>query len=268
MSHLGALITPYVDGELSPARSAEAREHLSVCQECRSALAMEQAARRRTQESARGVQASAELTARLLAMPAGPLPPAAPLSRRPRLAPFVLGGGATLVGLFVLTLFVLGATRAEQTPSSLLAATADTDGAAATTGSTGLLNAASDPLEAVSTTVWALPASLSVQQLQLIEDGSTQTLELLASTRYGDVRILEREGTLDASTLGSAVSDTIAGRTVYLVDGWYLLESGPCVVAVLGDNEAAAEAVIAQLPAADADGTLDRIVDGWHVLAG
>lgn len=263
MSHLGALITPYVDGELSPAAAAEARAHLCVCAECRTALAREQAARRRTQQSVQGMQASAELTARLLAMPANPVPAgAAGLPRRTRRTPFVLGGGAALVGLFVLTLVVLGSPRPDQHPSSLLAATADPAGteAAATTSRPAPVQAA--------VAGWALPANHTVNSLDLIGDGESETLDVLVDTVGGEVRLLERIGTLDPLVVAQAPSLTIAGRTAYLVDGWYVLESGPCVVAVLGESDLAAEAVIAQLPARSPDGLVGRLVDGWHVLVG
>ncbi|GAB2616632.1 anti-sigma factor family protein [Pseudactinotalea suaedae] len=265
MSHLGALITPYVDGELSPARAAEARAHLSVCGECRSVLAMEQAARRRTQNSARSLQASAELTARLLAMPAGPVPLGAE-PRRSRLAPFVLGGGVTLVGLFVLTLVVLGGPRPDQHPSALLAAT---DAPAADITDTATTPVATRPGSAqASTAGWALPANHTVNRLDLLDDGGTETLDVVVDTAAGEVRLLERVGTLDERVTSLVDSLRIGDHTAYLVDGWYVLESGPCVVAVLAESEAAAEAVIAQLPAPSPDGILGRMVDGWHVLVG
>lgn len=258
MNHLGALITPYVDGELSPADAAEAAAHLCVCAECRTALEMERAARRRTQQSVRGMQASAELTARLLAMPRAPLPAAGPSLRRPRRGPFVLGGGAALVGLFVLTLAMLGSPRPDQHPSSLLAATEDVP-----VGATVPIS--SRPAQAAG---WALPAGHTVNSLGLIGDGETETLDVVIDTAAGEVRLLDRVGALDESVLAQSPSLEIEGRLAYLVDGWYVLESGPCVVAVLAESEAAAEAVIAQLPAPAPDGVLGRLVDGWHVLVG
>lgn len=260
MNHLGALITPFVDGELSHARAAEARAHLSDCSQCRRLLLMEQAARRRTRASAHEVQASAELTARLLAMSAGPVPATAPL--RPRRAPFILGGGVALVGLFVLTLVVLGTPRADD-PSALLSATADA--ADLTTPSTTTSRGTPDPQAALAG--WALPANQTVHSLDLLGEGDTETLDVVVETAAGDVRLLERVGSLDEQAVASIPSSTIAGRTAYLVDGWYVLESGPCVVAVLGDGPAV-EAVIDQLPLPAADGVLGRVVAGWHVLVG
>ncbi|WP_420110710.1 zf-HC2 domain-containing protein [Pseudactinotalea sp.] len=262
MSHLGALITPYVDGELSAAAAAAARAHLCVCAECRSALATEQTARRRTRQSVQGMQASAELTARLLAMPTNPLP-ATGLPRRARRTPFVLGGGAALVGLFVLTLVVLGSPRPDQHPSSLLSATAD----AAAAQDAATLVSRPAPSQAV-VSGWALPANHTVNSLALIGEGESETLDVVVDTAAGEVRLLERVGTLDAEVIAQAPSLRIADHTAYLVDGWYVLESGPCVVAVLGESELAAEAVIAQLPAATPDGMVGRLVDGWHVLVG
>lgn len=255
MNHLGALITPFVDGELSAARAAEARAHLSDCSECRRLLLMEQAARRRTQASAHGVQASAELTARLLAMPTGPVPAAAPL--RSRRTPFIFGGGVALVGLFVLTLVVLGAPRADH-PSALLSATADAADLA--TPSTRAV-----PQAALSG--WALPANHTVHSLDLLGEGDTETLDVVVETAAGEVRLLERVGSLDEEAVAGMPASTIAGRTAYLVEGWYVLESGPCVVAVLGDD-LAVEMVIDQLPLPAPDGVLGRVVAGWHVLVG
>lgn len=258
-AHLGALVTPFVDGELSPARAAEVRVHLAGCAECRRAVTAEQAARRRTQDSVRGMQASPELTARLLAMPSGSIPVAMPFERSRRV-PFVLGGGAALVGLFVLTLFVLGTPRTTQSPGSLLASTTDPSSTAVQQVAlgTGADNAA---------TAWAVPASLTIQRLDLTEAQGTQTLDVSLDTSAGEVRLLERPGTLDeaAAAAGSAPS-TVAGHVVYQVDGWYLLESGSCVVAVRGETDEAAELVIADLP--EPDGVLDRIADGWHALVG
>lgn len=266
MNHLGALVTPYVDGELSPSRAAEAQAHLDMCAECRSAVVLEHAARRRTQESVRGVQPSAELTARLLAMPAGPVPSISGLSTRPRRTPFVLGGGAALVGLFVLTLFVLGAPRPGTSPSSVLAA-ADTDLDATATALPVTLAAAPD-LADLRYESWALPSGVTVGSVDILDDGATQTLDVTLTTSSGEVRLLERSGTLDEVAAAGVQSDTVAGRTVYEVEGWYVLEAGSCVVAVHGDSQAAVQAVIAALPAADPDGVLGRLLAGWGMLVG
>jgi len=260
-AHLGALVTPFVDGELNAARAAEARAHLAACAECRQAVAAEQVARRRTQDSVRGMQASPELTARLLAMPSGPAAAAIPLERSRR-GTVVLGGGAALVGLFVLTLFVLGTPHAAQSPGSLLAATTEVPNAAVQQAG---LSAAD--VDGVSAVAWAVPASLTIQRLDLVDEQGTQTLDVSLDTAAGDVRLLERPGTLDeGAAAAGATPSTVAGHVVYRVDGWYLLESGSCVVAVLGETDEAAELVIADLP--EPDGFLDRIADGWLTLVG
>lgn len=163
--HLGALVTPFVDGELVPARAAEARVHLAGCAECRRAVTAEQAARRRTQDSVRGMQASPELTARLLAMPTGPAPVGMPLDRARR-APFVVGGGAALVGLFVLTLFVLGTPRATQSPGSLLAATTEAPDAAVQPVT---LSATAAELDDPLSATWAMPATMTIDRLDLVD---------------------------------------------------------------------------------------------------
>lgn len=260
MKHLGALVTPYVDGELSPGRAAEARAHLDCCAECSRAVELEQLARRRTQESTLALQARPELTARLLAMPAGSLP--APEPVRPRRAPLVLGGGAALVGLFVLTLFVLGAPRPVTTPSAVL------DAARVDAGAPTTVPAAMAAPEVGELATWALPTDASVGALAILDDGATQTLDLVVTTAAGEARILERSGTLDEAAAAWARSEVVSGRTVYEVDGWYVLESGPCVVAVHGETEAAAEAVIAALPEAAPDGLLGRLLTGWTALVG
>lgn len=265
MSHLGALVTPYVDGEMSPAREAEAHAHLAVCVECRTAVALEQAARRRTRESAACVQASAELTARLLAMPSGPVPQAAAMSARPRRTPFMLGGGAALIGLFVLTLFVLGGPRAGTSPSAVLTAADGDPDTAATNLPVALLSG--PDLSALSES-WALPVGLSLGRLDVLDDGATQTLDVLVTTSAGDARLLERPGSLDPEAVDGAVTETIAGRTVVLVDGWSIVEAGGCVVAVLGETDAATATVIEALPAPHGDDVVSRVIAGWDVLVG
>lgn len=261
--HLGALVTPFVDGELVPARAAEARVHLAGCAECRRAVTAEQAARRRTQDSVRGMQASPELTARLLAMPTGPAPVGMPIDRARR-APFVVGGGAALVGLFVLTLFVLGTPRATQSPGSLLAATTEAPDAAVQPVT---LSASAAELDDPLSATWAMPATMTIDRLDLVDQQGDQTLDVLIDTSAGEVRLLERPGALDEDAAAvSGSPTTVAGHVVYRVDGWYLLESSSCVVAVLGETDEAAELVIADLP--EPDGVLDRIADGWRTLVG
>ncbi len=260
MSHLGALITPYVDGELSPARAAEARAHLRECDECRRAVAQEQTASRRTQDSVRDMQASAELTARLLAMTSGSLQPSSFAAPRRSRAPFVLGGGAALVGLFVLSLFVLGGPREAQPPTALLGATdASSDDLQMTA------RPASSGADAPASTDWVLPSTLSVTSMGMLDDGAVGTLDLTVSVPQGDVRLLEQPGHLADSIDGIDPVD-IAGHVVYEVDGWYVLESGHCVVAVHAADPDAAEAVIAQLPVPGERSVLDRLADGWRVL--
>lgn len=263
MSHLGALITPFVDGELSPAQAAQARAHVAGCEGCAHAVQQERAARRRTQDSVRGMQASAELTARLLAMPAAPQPVAVD-ARRARRAPLVLGGSTALVGLFVLTLFVLGSPRPPETPGSMLAATSPAPGAAVTTTLTR------PDVAAMIGSDWSVPSGVSITRLDVLDEGGVETLDATFQMPDGDVRVLERTGSLDVEALAAAGSAPrqIGGHVVYTVDGWHLLESGPCVVALQGETDDAAESVIAQLPAPQAPGFLERVADGWHVLVG
>lgn len=263
MSHLGALITPFVDGELSPAQTAQAQAHVASCEGCAHAVRQEQAARRRTQESARGVQASPELTARLLAMPAAPQPALASAPRARR-TPLVLGGSTALVGLFVLTLFVLGSPRPPETPSSMLAASSPSPGAAVSTALTW------PDVAAVVGSDWSVPSGVRITRLDVLDDGEVETLDATFQMPDGDVRVLERTGSLDVDALaaGGSTPTQIGGHVVYAVDGWYLLESGPCVVALHGDTDTAAESVIAQLPAPQEPGFVERVVDGWHVLVG
>jgi hypothetical protein len=211
------------------------------------------------------MQASAELTARLLAMPAGPPSGGAIELGRTRRAPLVLGGGVAVVGLFVLSLFVLGAPRASQSPGSMLAAVNDAPGSATAVDATAVSDV--EALDGAASAVWSVPADMVVDRIDLMEQQGSQALHMTLDTTLGEVRVLERPGALDeeaASAIGSVTE--VAGHVVYRVDGWYLLESGSCVVAVLGESDEAAETVIAGLP--EPDGILDRIAQGWHVLVG
>ncbi|GAA4417145.1 hypothetical protein GCM10023169_12960 [Georgenia halophila] len=119
MSHLRDEITALVDGRLAPEETEAALEHVVACEECATVLAAERAFRRRLSE-ARDVLPSEDLTARLMELGSGPVPPAprgaralvgrawepltyGPVRRRAAArGSLVLAGAASVLGVLVL----------------------------------------------------------------------------------------------------------------------------------------------------------------------
>lgn len=278
MTHLGALITPYVDGELGAARAEQVREHLVMCAQCRDAVASERSARARTQQSASEVSASSELTARLLAMSWQDAASGAGVAGRQRRVPFVLGGGAALMGIFVLTLFVLGGPR-EAHPGTLIAATSAPHAfAALSSGAPGAgedqPSVATDPLAWMRSQGWvapeSLPPSVQVSAAELTtrtNDGSDSViLDVVFIGPGTSARMLQQPGRLDEDITGVVPSTMIGGHEVYRLDGWYVLTSGDHVVAVTADGDQLAEELVAALPVGDGPALLSRLWQGWNVL--
>lgn len=78
MSHLGSQISALVDGQLAPEHAERVLAHVVVCDVCAEELAAARAARR-TLASATDVPVDPRLTARLLALGAGPCDPRGPM---------------------------------------------------------------------------------------------------------------------------------------------------------------------------------------------
>ncbi|MFV0252398.1 MAG: anti-sigma factor family protein [Beutenbergiaceae bacterium] len=261
MNHLGSLVTPYVDGELRAAQMQAVADHLTACEQCRRLVAAERAARLRTRRSATALQPAPELTARLLAMPHGLSSdhPAAP--RHLRRGPLLLGGGLSLVGLFAITLFILGAPPPGQTPAALLEVV-DDDSPSAVVAS----NVGSGALEDVAENAalhWSAPEGLTVVDRVLL-DAETQTVDLTVVGPAGQVRLVQRFGAIDTEA-ALITPRPINGHWVYQVQDWWVVDSGTSVIALQGSDDAMT-AVLNSLPPRYEPGPLDRIRDGWVSL--
>jgi anti-sigma factor RsiW len=270
MNHLGSLVTPYVDGELSPPRRAALRAHLDECDDCRRAVLAEETARSRTRAGC-PPPPSADLHDRLLAVPV-----VATEGDRRGVAPRRLGliaasGSLAVVGLMVLTLVVLGTPRPVAPPTATLTSSPGSGSIAMAALPLTTAPPSRDALAWMSSHGWAapsrLPAGMRVADVVVHADDSSQTLQVQLQGGTGQLQVLERVGRLDPEVVTDLPARQVGEHTAYLVDGWWVVESGNCVVAVQDDAQGAAHEVVASLPASVGEaGVLDRMMAGWGVL--
>lgn len=270
MIHLGPLVTPYVDGELSPARRATARAHLDICDDCRRAVLSEETARRRTRAGS-PPPPSAGLHDRLLAVPVTAAAATRSATAPRRIALLATSGSLAVVGLMVLTLVVLGTPRTVTPPT--VAPMPSTGSGSITMAALPLTTTppSRDALAWMSTHGWSAPATLPdgmrVSDVVVHADDSSQVLQVRLSGRSGELQVLERVGRLDPQTLADLPAHQVGPHTAYLMDGWWVVESGDCVVAVQDVPGGSAQDVVSSLPAPRGSGSLvDRALAGWDVL--
>ncbi|MFV0425887.1 MAG: anti-sigma factor family protein [Beutenbergiaceae bacterium] len=262
MNHIGGLITPYIDGELGIAQQREIREHLSCCPGCRQQVWRQRQLRNRTRAAAAVGAARPELTARLLTVPQGlPQAPAPSLSWRP---PVLVGGGSVaLVGIFVFTLFMLGAPAPPVSPAALVAGVDAAPSESFVVNVAAATGIGSEELSGDGGG-WSVPAGLVVTSSMRVADADAPTWDLTLRGEAGSVRLLQRFGHLDAAA--ASPPQQVAGHVAYRLHDWWVLESGSSVIAICGTPQAVA-AVVAMLPPPDESATpLDRLRNGWSAL--
>lgn len=277
MSHLGPLVSAYVDGQLPPAEAERAGDHVAVCPECQAQVLAEGAGRRAARQ-ARPVRAGEDLTQRLLALEdaaaSNYLPDEAADTGRARRAPGlkVMTGALASVGLIAVALFALGGTQREVDLPALVAQ----DPGAVTTpdrAAGGDTELSATVLDWMADTGWAapqrLPAGMSVQQVTSSAE-QQDTVRLGLSGHRGGVWISEQHGVLSASEMAAMDAETIGGRRVYrLGDHSWVVQCGDSVVAVSSSqNPRAARALVASLPHEAGPDMLERMQHGFEVLVG
>ncbi|TDE97520.1 hypothetical protein EXU48_04885 [Occultella glacieicola] len=288
MSHLGPLISPLIDGQLPPAKAERAMSHVASCAQCRAEVA-EERAWRSAARSAGDARPSEDLTARLLALqipgqrpgPVGPrIDPAAlgaparrPVTASHPLRTRVLTGAVASLGVFALTLFVLGEQpRRVDDLTPLMDAGGAQAGSTSTTPGTGA--APADTADDRSRTEWIiesgwaapdeLPAGMVIADVGLLPPApeTGEILQVTLSTPGSDreVMVLEQHGVLDPAMLAPLEPTRIGDHTVYLVSGeWWVVQCDDSVVAVSsGTDGSAAHDFIEGLPAGGGS-VLDRL---------
>jgi hypothetical protein len=308
VTHLGSRLSALVDGQLSPAESERALEHVTGCPRCADELAAARAARRAL-SAAGPVEPAPDLAARLLALSAQ-IPPAVddPLRRPPaasgpwsepvalprgawsgelrggvlrrRVVGLVVGGvGVAAVGLFVLGESPTVTPNLHRTdPLTVLAHAAPLATGAARVDAGGAAGDAGDDALLLGTLVsqgWTCPTVLpdGFDVVDVRDDTAREVLEIDLAAPGGEVVVREQAGRLDTAALADATTWDVDGRAVHVLsdEPWHVVwQSGNTVIDVVADTEQdTLVALVAAFPARDYDaGVPARISRGWTTMTG
>ena len=297
--HLGAWVSAVADRQLGPADTERALAHVAGCPSCAHELAAARQARRALRV-ARDVEPGPDLTARLLALAAPPVPrpvvalgiaaPARALDgdltarRRPlRCATAALAG----LGIVLAGLALLGAPPAvvpSARPAGALAWLADAPGPgdASVPGLAQISSTSSHPtptsvvvLDAMRSAGWAGPQQVP-DGYQVIATrpvgGHGAPLEVDLAGPAGRIVLTEQRGRLDVGALVDAGQE-VGGRTVYVLTGqpWHAVwQCGDTIVSVIAQEPTPATTeLVVGFPTAGYDDALPaRLARGWHTLTG
>lgn len=284
MAHLGSLVTPLVDGQLSPARAETAHAHLINCSACQQAVNAERRARAAA-AAVPSASASPELSARLLAISeqdhtAAEHPPQV---RHP-IRTGVLAATFVSLALVVLSLYVVGGQRPDvQEPSDILATAHPVADTASLDSRSGAADMDSQQLlDWMAAGGWVgpqeFPGAMVANTAQVLT-GADQGARILRVDLDHDgeqVTVLEQQAHLDMSKVAALEPVRIGHHEAYLIEEhWWVLQCGELVVAVSsGPDPADAHELIAALPdrgshgPPEPDGVLEQIGVGWRVLTG
>lgn len=275
MSHLGARVAGLVDGQLPPAEAEALYAHVATCPRCERLVAQERMSRAAL-SGARDVQPDPALTARLLALSLGPTgPPAPPRWRRGR---WLAAGAATLVGVVVVGLVVVGGiSEPRADPRDILGAVV------AGSGQRPAGLPAVDQVSTAEVVAWmdeegwsaprSLPTGMQVVDVELHESDDGQILEVEIAGAMSHVRLLQQRGSL-VRDVPSELRTQLAGRrdAVSLPSGTsaFAVQSRECVVLVLAaaDDAPVSEQIVGALPEGEYDTSAGaRLGRGWRALA-
>nr|WP_194719875.1 zf-HC2 domain-containing protein [Cellulosimicrobium arenosum] len=260
---MGSRLSALVDGQLTPADTERALEHVARCPACEAGLAAARDARRALSDALH-VEPAPDLTERLLALSAQ-IPPVdddplrgperrddggwtapdrelprgcwsgdlRPQGARRRVVAVALGGAGTLA----IALFALGQPpvvtpslhRAE--PLSVLAhavpaAASATAGATTSAGGTSArTTGGADVLEAMRRDGWSTPDELPAGTAVAAVRVVDGRLELDLATPSGEVVVREQTGRLDTAALAAAETWDVQDRTVHVLsqDPWHVV---------------------------------------------
>ncbi|WP_229051696.1 anti-sigma factor [Aeromicrobium sp. Leaf350] len=281
MTHLGADVAAFVDGQLSPEREELARRHLSGCERCRElVIQQEQLKRRMSAGPSTGVPA--HLAAALAAVAADP-GPADPRGRQALQRSF--GVVVALVGASAAVL-LLAYVLAPTPPTTADPVSPDFDGYAADFLQEAASERAPDVVAASTSTVGG--ERLSTAELdELDADGwpchvtLAGDLDRIEGRLVGDAEVslryegehvqlhlIEQIGALEEPAMAGFDRRTVAGSDVWVREGMPTVvawEAEGVVYTVVTDagTDRIAQ-VVSQLPSTPARSTVERIEDGLH----
>lgn len=300
MRHVDKELTALVDGRLSTERRERVLAHLVHCPRC-SGLARAERASRRALHDAGPVDPPADLTDRLLAVPAS-APPPGPVPAwaqrviddrrtRRRLVVSLSGVAAGAVGAVGVLVTVGALAEREATPADMLAdvrsaPAVDPSGLAVLASPTGAEPAADgDALVPVEPDLsdtdavlawmaqegWAtpesLPPGLHVTDVRVDPGATVLEIELVGGDTY--VRLIEQPGRLEPDVVAELEAVEIDGGLVHRLpwaEHGYVVQCAENLVMVVASSAAGGE-VAAALPQEHYDtGVLGRLDRGWDTL--
>ena len=290
MTHLGADVAAFVDGQLPPARELAARRHLEECERCRVLVAEQEHLKRRMARTATaGVPA--HLAAALSAVASDP---GEPDSRRGQLLRRSVGVAVAVMGSSAAVL-LLAYVLAPPLPSTGDPVGPDFDAYVAEFMSEAASRRAPDVV-AASTTVSASASSddvtLSPSELdELDADGwpchatlagdlervdgrlvGDAVVALRYSGQHVQLHLIEQVGRLDDAALDGFQQRTLADSVVWVREGqpnvatWQA--DGVVYTVVTDASVDRVTDVVAQLPSTPDRSTVERVEDGLHRMTG
>ncbi|GAA1751685.1 anti-sigma factor family protein [Aeromicrobium alkaliterrae] len=281
MTHLGADVAAFVDGQLSPARESAARRHLDECERCRELVVQQEQLKRRMASGARaGVPP--HLAAALAAVAADPGEPdprgRQALQRSLGVVVALMGSSAAVLLLAYVLAPPLPTTADPVSPdfdayaAEFLQEAAsqrapDIVAASAPVGGDDTLSTAE--LDELDADGWpchmTLAGDLERVEGRLVGDAE---VSLRYSGEHVQLQLIEQIGSLEPSAMTGFQLRTVAGSDVWVRDGiptvaaW---EADGIVYTVVTDASAERIAqVVGQLPSTPTRSTVERIEDGLH----
>lgn len=290
MTHLGADVAAFVDGQLPPARELAARRHLEECQRCREVVAEQEQLKRRMARSApTGVPA--HLAAALSAVASDPGEPdvrrGQALRRSVGVAVALMGSSAAVLLLAYVLAPPLPATGdpvgpdfdayvAEFMSEAASRRAPDVVAASATVpvaSSSDEVPLSPDELDELDADGWPCHATLAgdLERVdgRLVGDAA---VALRYSGEHVQLHLIEQVGRLDDTALGGFERRTLADSVVWVREGqpnvatW---EADGVVYTVVTDASVASVTdVVAQLPSTPDRSAVERVEDGLHRMTG
>ena len=291
MTHLGADVAAFVDGQLPPARELAARRHLEECQRCREVVAEQEHLKRRMARTKPVAGVPAHLAAALSAVasdPGEPEPPGRQLLRRSVGAAVAVMGSSAAVLLLAYGLAPPLPTSGDPVGPDFDAYVSDFVAEAASRRAPDVVAASSsvpapptgddvalspDELDELNADGWPCHAMLA-GDLERV-DGRLVGDAVIALRYAGEhvqLHLLEQVGRLDDAALEGFQRRTLADSVVWVREGqpnvaaW---EADGVVYTVVTDASIPSVTdVVAQLPSTLDRSTVERVEDGLQRMTG
>lgn len=242
MAHLGEDVAAFVDGQLPPAASAVAAEHLTQCEQCRHAVAQQRLLKARM--SGAVPEPRPHLIAALGALPASP-------RRTYSLVPGAIGALLVLIGASMVVVAAAYTVAPSEHSGDLVAPRFDRFAAISSSMARPSQHLSPAAMDALDASGWPSREKLGVGLFRVdghLHDGRDVVAQVYIG--HGDTLLLfEQVGALDESALRSFRREVVADRAVWVHHGHPRM--------VTWDADGMIYTVVSDLP----DSRLGRLLD-------